>query len=115
VDIIAAVTGATADAGEATAIQAVFNEVNSTGGVNGHKITFKVLDDQSSTTVAPANARKAVADNPVAILDVTGSATLAAKMPIFTSAKIPVLSNFALQLGFFPWLYSDGPTPAQQS
>lgn len=115
VDVLASLTGAVGSPGQATAVQAAIDQVNAAGGVNGHQIQVKVLDDQSSTSVAPANATKAIADQPVAIFDTSGSAELAAAMPVLSSAKIPVLSPFALQLGYYPWLYGFGPTPAQQA
>lgn len=60
------------EASEAAA--AVFDEVNANGGVNGHKIEYKSLDDKGDPATAQASARQLVGqDNVVAMV---GSASL---------------------------------------
>jgi branched-chain amino acid transport system substrate-binding protein len=115
--IVASITG-TADSNGisgADGFQAAFDTINAQGGIDGHKIDFSVLDDQSSATQAPAMARQAVAENPAAIMDATVSTYISYRMPIYESAKIPVFSNEAISFGLWPWLYSDATTTSQAS
>src|SRR3954468_24606664 len=63
-------TGLTSSAGTESlaAVKLVIDEVNRTGGVNGHPIELVLFDDASSGEVARANVQK-IADSPcVAVL-----------------------------------------------
>ena len=56
------------------AAAAVFNKVNASGGIDGRKITYDVLDDKGDPATSTANARQLVGqDNAVALV---GSASL---------------------------------------
>ena len=56
------------------AAQAVFDQVNQEGGINGRKIEYKILDDKADPATAAADAREIVgSDNAVALV---GSASL---------------------------------------
>jgi len=95
--------------------QTVFNLVNEAGGIDGHELEWVVLDDQSSTTVASAVAQEAVADDPVAILDSAISTYFNARLPIFSSARVPVFTGNATSGALQPWLYSTNVTPSQNA
>ena len=117
VDVISSLTGASSSAGVAVAdaYKTVFNEVNSAGGINGHKVNIlNVYDDQTSPSVATGLARKAVADRPVAILfGAAASAEAPAVLPVFQEAKLPVFSTTIYSFGLFPWNFTEQPTPGQ--
>jgi ABC-type branched-subunit amino acid transport system substrate-binding protein len=115
VSIITSLTGGGADAGTAGAggFQAVFDRINASGGINGHKIQIQLLDDQSSVAGSENAARSAEAQNPVAIMDAASSADFVDRMPTFESAKVPVLAVNGTSVGLWPWLYSDGLTANQ--
>jgi ABC-type branched-subunit amino acid transport system substrate-binding protein len=81
--------------------------------VNGHKIQYTVLDDQSSDTVAATVAHEAVADNPTAIMGASTTGYEAAQLPLYESAKIPVFMGFANGFNFYPWLYATNQTNQQ--
>ena len=69
-----ALSGAAAFPEASRAAQAVFDAVNADGGVNGHQIDYKVLDDKGDPAAAAAAAREVVSsDNAVALV---GSASL---------------------------------------
>ncbi|WP_125614577.1 ABC transporter substrate-binding protein [Specibacter cremeus] len=56
------------------AAKAVFDQVNANGGINGHKIDYKILDDKGDPATAAAAAREVVgSDKAVALV---GSASL---------------------------------------
>ena len=99
----------------AAGAQTVFKYVNSRGGVNGHKITWTIYDDQSSVTVSPGAAQQALGSNPVAIMDGTASGFFNSRYPVYQSAQVPVFSDSAIAQGLQPWLYSDFPTVPQSA
>lgn len=56
------------------AAKAVFDQVNASGGINGHKIDYKILDDKGDPATAASAAREVVgSDKAVALV---GSASL---------------------------------------
>lgn len=55
------------------AAQAVFDQVNADGGINGRMIDYKALDDKGDPATATASARELVGDDTVALV---GGATL---------------------------------------
>jgi ABC-type branched-subunit amino acid transport system substrate-binding protein len=87
-------------------MQAVFDTLNAAGGINGHKIDFTVLNDQSSPTVGATVALQAVGMNPTAIMSSTNSTPFAGELPTLTQAGGVVLSNVTVN-SFYPWFYSD--------
>src|ERR1700691_2011262 len=54
--------------GVTTGMEAKLKQVNAAGGVNGHKITYTVLDTQSSPTQAVAVAKEGVDQGNFALL-----------------------------------------------
>ncbi len=117
VDVISSLTGSDNVGGvpEADAYKTVIGYVNAHGGVNGRKINIlHTYDDQSSSTASTNVAREAVGDKPVAILfGSVGSVEVPSVLPVFENAKIPVFSTAIYSFGFFPWNYTEQPTPGQ--
>jgi len=69
-----ALSGAAAFPEASQAAKAVFDAVNAEGGINGHPIDYKILDDKGDPAAAAAAAREVVSsDNAVALV---GSASL---------------------------------------
>ena len=66
-----------------------FNYVNDHGGVNGHHVSVKVLDDGSDPNRATANIRQLISDGALAISGSTLSNICAAIEPLATQKKIP--------------------------
>ena len=56
------------------AAQAVFNQVNASGGINGRKISYMPLDDQGNPSTAAQYARKLISENNAVAM--AGSASL---------------------------------------
>lgn len=114
VTLLASITGAQASeyVGCIAGVRATIDDINSKGGANGHKIALNVLDNQSSTTITPAVAQKAISGKPTAIIECTGTSFFALDEPYYETAKIPVFES-AQQSSFFPWLYSNQPTQSQ--
>jgi branched-chain amino acid transport system substrate-binding protein len=93
--------------------KAAINYINSTGGVNGHRIQLTVYDDQSSATQAPAAAQQAISSHPVAILDSTASTYFSLRVPVYAGAKVPVISDTSSNVAY-PWMYNAFPTAYQE-
>jgi ABC-type branched-subunit amino acid transport system substrate-binding protein len=109
VQVIGSLTGTGAQQGIASlnGIEAAFTSINSTGGIDGHTITYQTADDQSSTNTAQLQAigRSAVAGNPIAIADTTISTSEEARIPIYQSAGIPVFTVIPNPFQLYNWLY----------
>src|ERR1700694_1536554 len=60
---------------------AYFDYINSQGGVNGHKIKFVALDDQFTGSLAVANLKQLLSQNPVVMDGIEGGATLGPLLP----------------------------------
>jgi branched-chain amino acid transport system substrate-binding protein len=69
---------------------AEFNAVNKAGGINGHKVQLKILDDQSELTTAVANTKQFLGDNTVLTTASTLSNICAALAPTAAQAKVPM-------------------------
>ena len=88
-----ALTGITATAaGEASSgAQAVFDQVNASGGVHGRKIQVNLLDDGYDSTRAVANARTFVNQPVFAVYGGFGTVAAEAMHTIYQGAGIPYL------------------------
>jgi ABC-type branched-subunit amino acid transport system substrate-binding protein len=71
--------------------QAIFRAVNAAGGVNGHQITFKVIDDALNTATALQNCQTLAATTAVAILEGAGSNGIDACSQYLSTQKVPFL------------------------
>ena len=71
-----------------------FNAVNKTGGIDGHKIELKMLDDQFTLSTSISNMKELLAEKPVYVTGSTLTTFCAANYPFAKKAKVP-MSCFA--------------------
>jgi ABC-type branched-subunit amino acid transport system substrate-binding protein len=92
----AAFSGPAAELGKdmRSGIQAYFDQVNRTGGVNGRKLVLVSLDDGYEPGRAAENTRKLIRDDVFALLGYVGTPTSEAAKPIFTEARVPFVGAF---------------------
>ncbi len=76
-------------AGVTTGMEAELKQVNAAGGVNGHKISYTVLDTQSSPTQAVAVAKQGVQAGNLALL--VGSQFASYALPYLKQQNIPMV------------------------
>jgi branched-chain amino acid transport system substrate-binding protein len=72
-------------------VQAVFDKVNSEGGVDGKKIEFEVLDDQYDPGRAATNARKAIEGGSSALVAGCGTTNEQAAWNIAKQKEVPMI------------------------
>jgi branched-chain amino acid transport system substrate-binding protein len=73
--------------------QAYFEHVNRTGGIHGRKVVLESLDDGFDPKRAAENTRKLIEEKKVFSLFLyRATPTTEAAMPIFTSAKVPLVA-----------------------
>src|SRR5262249_56953922 len=73
-------------------ILASFNEANSAGGVNGHRLELVSYDDGYEPEKAIANTKRLIEENAVfALVGEVGTPTSNAVQPIATEAGVPFI------------------------
>ena len=78
------------------AVQMAADEINATGGINGHKVTVIVEDDQAKTAESVSAAEKMVTKDGVCILiGAIYSSITKALMPVAEQYKIPLITNIS--------------------
>lgn len=114
VDIITSVTGVDDQDGVAGlgGASSLFDYINASGGINGHRIRYKVIDDQSSS--GAASAVQAVGAKPTFILDASNTTLYSERLPTYEQAKLPVIASVVPVNPLEPYLYS-GSTTAPES
>jgi ABC-type branched-subunit amino acid transport system substrate-binding protein len=75
---------------ELQVLNAVVNQVNGSGGVNGHKLKVVSLDEQFEPTLAAQDAKQLVSDNPILITGFNDSGTCGAAYAVTKPAAIPL-------------------------
>lgn len=93
----AALSGAAAELGRELreGAKALFDAVNSEGGIMGRKIELVTLDDGYDPDRAVANTHKLIEQEHVfALFGYVGTPTSNAALPIFTAARVPFFSPF---------------------
>ena len=76
-------------------ILAAFNEANSAGGVNGHRLELVSYDDGYEPEKAIANTKRLIEENAVfALVGEVGTPTSNAVQPIATEAGVPFIGPF---------------------
>lgn len=91
------------------AAQAALSVVNGSGGVNGWKINFKVLDDGYTPSKALANVRELVEkDHVFAIVTSVGTPTVSAELPYLAGSGVPDI-GFVAEGGLLAGKYSKDP------
>ncbi len=87
------------------AAQAALGVVNSSGGVNGWKIKFTVLDDGYNPSTALSNVRQLVENDKVfAIVTNVGTPTVSAELPYLVSSGVPDI-GFVAEAGLLAGKY----------
>jgi branched-chain amino acid transport system substrate-binding protein len=68
--------------------------LNANGGVNGHHIELRTLDDGYEPDRCKANTDKLIKDDAFALISYVGTPTCAAALPLVNEAKIPFFGPF---------------------
>lgn len=103
--------------GAAAAEMAVDN-INASGGINGRKLSLDVIDSQSSASSALAAAHKAIVENPLALVMLSGSAGASSITSLVQSAQVPFLSPALDDSTLYPaqpYLYQPSLTAQQDA
>jgi branched-chain amino acid transport system substrate-binding protein len=106
--LVGSLTGPYATSGVArvNGFKTAIDQVNESGGLNGHRIKASVYDDQSLATTSVTVTRNLLDSKPTAILDAGFSNVYAARSSLFSQAKIPVFAAGPVPDGpVQPWLY----------
>ena len=74
--------------------QIYFDRVNAQGGINGHRIELRILDDGYEPDRCKANTEKFIKDEVFALFGYVGTPTSVAAMPVFNEAKMPFFGPF---------------------
>jgi branched-chain amino acid transport system substrate-binding protein len=84
-------SGATATLGKpvTAGAQTYFDYLDAQGGIDGHKITLKPLDDAGNPTTALTNMKELLLDNPVGVIGNVSSAVSIPVQPKLDAAKVP--------------------------
>jgi ABC-type branched-subunit amino acid transport system substrate-binding protein len=70
------------------------DQLNASGGVNGHTIELRTLDDGYEPDRCKANTEKLIKDEVFALLAYVGTPTCVAALPLVNDAKIPFFGPF---------------------
>ena len=90
------------------AAQMVFDQINQSGGINGHQIQGIFLDGQTNPNLAVTQAHQLVSDHVAAVLGLEFGTAAHAVAPIFEAAHIPVITNTAdetITSPVNPWVF----------
>lgn len=86
-----------------------FDQLNAAGGVNGHTIELRALDDGYEPERCKANTEKLIRDDVFALIGYVGTPTCVAALPLVNEAKIPFFGPFtgaeSLRDPFSKWVF----------
>jgi ABC-type branched-subunit amino acid transport system substrate-binding protein len=71
-----------------------FDQINAAGGVNGHQIELRALDDGYEPDRTKANTEKFLKDDVFALFGYVGTPTSLAALPLVNDAKTPFVGPF---------------------
>ena len=71
-----------------------FDAANASGGINGHTIELKTLDDGYEPDRCKANTEKLIKDDAFALFGFVGTPTCLAALPLVNDARIPFFGPF---------------------
>lgn len=71
-----------------------FDQVNASGGINGHHVELRSLDDGYEPDRCKANTEKLIKDDVFALFGYVGTPTCVAALPLVNDAKIPFFGPF---------------------
>jgi branched-chain amino acid transport system substrate-binding protein len=110
-------SGPYAEAGTAdmNGFQAYVDGVNDKGGVNGHKISLKVLDDQSDVPTALANYQQTLSSDSLGFFEQNDNnvANAIGAKAQQDGIAVSSIGGFHSGVGVYPYNYTMGPTAAQ--
>ncbi|GAC1417215.1 MAG: ABC transporter substrate-binding protein [Candidatus Velthaea sp.] len=84
--------GASLGRPEADSMQLAVDEINKSGGINGHPLQITIIDDESNPTTAVNAVRKLLDQKVIALLGSSLTQTSLAMAPLVTQAQIPLIS-----------------------
>jgi ABC-type branched-subunit amino acid transport system substrate-binding protein len=102
----------------AAGAEVAVDNINASGGVNGKKLNLQVVDSQSSASMALTAAQKAIAENPLALIMLSGSAGASAITSLVQSTHVPFLSPALSDTSVYPaqpYLYQSSLTAQQDA
>lgn len=86
-----------------------FDQLNASGGINGHTVELRTLDDGYEPERCKANTEKLIRDDVFALLGYVGTPTCVAALPLINDAKIPFFGPFTgaevLRDPFSKWVF----------
>jgi ABC-type branched-subunit amino acid transport system substrate-binding protein len=86
-----------------------FDQLNANGGINGHAIEMRTLDDGYEPDRCKANTEKLIKEDVFGLIGYVGTPTCVAALPLVTDAKIPFFGPFtgaeALREPFNKWVF----------
>jgi len=71
-----------------------FDQLNASGGINGHTVELRTLDDGYEPERCKANTEKLIKDDVYALFGYIGTPTALAALPLANTAKVPFLAPF---------------------
>jgi len=108
-------TGANASVGpdQLGGLNAYINNINATGGVDGHQIKINVMDSQSMPTVAVQDYHQLVSDSSnVVMIGPTFTAAGILVLPLTAQDQIPYLAPVVTDSFMGPWFFRTIPSNA---
>ena len=86
-----------------------FDQLNANGGINGHTVELRTLDDGYEPDRCKANTEKLIKDEVFGLIGYVGTPTCVAALPLIVDAKIPFFGPFtgaeALREPFSKWVF----------
>ena len=86
-----------------------FDQLNANGGINGHTVELRTLDDGYEPERCKANTEKLIKDEVFGLIGYVGTPTCVAALPLIVDAKIPFFGPFtgaeALREPFSKWVF----------
>ena len=86
-----------------------FDQLNANGGINGHTVELRTLDDGYEPDRCKANTEKLIKDEVFGLIGYVGTPTCVAALPLIVDAKIPFFGPFtgaeALRDPFSKWVF----------
>ncbi len=86
-----------------------FDQLNANGGINGHTVELRTMDDGYEPERCKANTEKLIKDEVFGLIGYVGTPTCVAALPLITDAKIPFFAPFtgaeALREPFSKWVF----------
>jgi ABC-type branched-subunit amino acid transport system substrate-binding protein len=86
-----------------------FDHLNASGGVNGHSVELRTLDDGYEPDRCKANTEKLIKEDVFGLIGYVGTPTCVAALPLVNDARIPFFGPFTgaevLRDPFSKWVF----------